>query len=306
MIDYREFMLQGQSDIERARELFTKEDYGFAAYSAQQGFEKYLKSYFMKLNIIKNPDIGHLPYSELLKIIVDEYNELIKYENDDIIIQYLQTSKDYFNSLKNILDSFQKSDPKKILLWKSSLKIELNDDEQKISNGIDIELGKLQSIMLNGLAQLFSNLQSQESETVDSDNVQGSKIMNPDDSQRLVEWMVHIIQNVQQNIETDFIKEVNNFEEIISPYLYGVKENSFSKQDTDFIMKFFKIWKTFSWLGLILLSYPHEEIGRYPTNINHENSLKLYKEKNNELLDLINILDSACLEIRTSILSMKF
>jgi hypothetical protein len=292
MIDYRDLLLQGQTDIDRAKDLFIKEDYGFAAYSAQQGLEKYLKSFLMKFNIVKNSNIGHLPYSLLLEIIIDEFDDLSKNEKDDtVFFQYLQTCKEYFNSFKNTLDSFQKSDPKKILIWKSSLKMKLNGDEEKIEKGIKIEEEKTKSIMINGITKLFT-----------SNTAEKPLIATPEDTQKLVEWLSRNFQSAQNNSKIDFSKEIDEIEEILSPYLYGVKEKSLSKQDSDFLTDFFKIFRTFEWLELLLASYPHEEIGRYPTTIDNESSVELYKERKDDLYNLITAIDSACLQIRTNIL----
>jgi len=297
MIDYRDFMLQGQKDIKRSRLLFEKEDYGFAAYSTEQGIEKYLKAYLMKINIIKNPDkLGHLTYPRLLEeIIISLKDQRYDSQNDEPINQFFDASIKFFESYSNIFTGFERSLPKKILCWKESLKIDLNDEEKKIVVGLTTELNKIKNDFLFGIISSGQSMSQTKQTTTPK--------LDPPGIAKLVALLQRWLQAFTTNTSLNIEKELNEFQVIIAPALYGMKENSLSRKDSDFFLKYLGVVRTFQWIDPVIAAYPHEEIGRYPFDIDGTTPTEIYKERKDELSNLLKMIELACSQIKISIIN---
>ncbi len=296
MVDYRDFMLQAQKDIKRTRWLYEKNDFGFAAYSAEQGIEKYLKAYLMKINIIRNPDkLGHLTYPRLLaEIITELQDQKFDSRNDETTNKFLGAFIKFFENYSDIFIGFEKSIPKKILCWKESLKIDLNDEEKKIVKGLEVELNNIKNNFLTAIMECIQSISKTKPTTPKLDPLGVSK---------LIALLQRCLQAAASNSSFNLEKELNELQVITTPALYGMKENSFSRKDSDFFLKYFGLVKTFQWIDPVVAAYPHEEIGRYPFDIDGTTSTEIYKERKDDLSNLINALELACNQIKIAIIN---
>jgi len=286
-------MLQAQKDIKRARLLHEKGDYGFSAYSTQQALEKYLKAYIMKIGITKNPDnFKHLTYPKLFEEIVSDLkNQRLEPKNSEIANNFLDTFIEFFHDFSEIIKGFEKSDPKKILCWKESLGITSNNEDKKILQGLEIELNKLKTKIFSGMMEFFNSIS----------NLPTQANIDPVGVSKLIALLQRACQSLISNSNINLEKELNELQVIVAPHLFGMKEDSISRKDSDFFLKFFGLVRTFQWIGEVIATYPHEEIGRYPIDIGGQSSSDIYEEQKEELLDLINSVELTCQQIKTVI-----
>jgi len=297
MIDYRDFMQTAFADIHRADKLFNEGDFGFAAYCAQQGLEKYLKAYLLKCNLIGDVQIlGHLQYHQIMSEVVKELERQKKLEkSNSAFYKMLDATAKFFLDLKEIFEII-KEPTKKILVWKSSLGIELNKNEQRIDKGLGLKLEKIKQEYLlsfqNLLIPALSDINVDRLASIDPANIQ--KFLSI--FQKALQEVVNPTQSMEQNFQ--LLDEMILF---AKPFFYGSGPNSLSKTDTDFISKLYLLIRTWLWIETVIESFPHEEIGRYPTDINGMNSELLYKEKKENLLRLIQKIRTACDQIKNDI-----
>jgi len=296
MIDYRDFMQKAEFDLERAEIMYKKGDYGFAAYSVQQGMEKYLKSYLLKFNLVKDiHKLGHLQYSEIAGIIIEIFEDQKKKETDSDMIKVLDATINNFKTLHRIFSKIQKSHDQKILFWKRSLGIKLNKNEENILDGIRTE----SNTSANKYLSTLSNYLVSESF---AKNLQKKKL--PVKLKEKIPKFLIEYSNASRNGDTNKARQImNSFMATASPYFYGSGPNSLSKGDTDFMIKMTKMETTFDWSEYTLLLYPHQDIGRYPTLIDDKNSEELYEENKENLWQLIQEIRIICSRIKQNLSS---
>ena len=67
------------------------------------------------------------------------------------------------------------------------------------------------------------------------------------------------------------------------------------------MIKLTAIEKSFDWYEHVLLTYPHQEIGRYPTMIDDKDSYSLYIEYKDNLWRIIEEIQAVCIGIKNTI-----
>ncbi|MGY5148617.1 MAG: HEPN domain-containing protein [Candidatus Nitrosopumilus sp. bin_68KS] len=296
MIDYRDFLQKAEYDLERTTMLFEIGDYGFAAYSIQQALEKYLKAYLLKFNLVNDVHkLGHLQYFEILNEAISILENQKNVEEDEEIIRVLEATIKHFSTLQLTFKKAEKSFDYKILFWKSSLGITLNKNEQNILNGIrvknDLSTEKYLATLHNylGSTSFLTNL---------------LKKKMPDKlKSKLPLFIVDYLNALKNNNPENAKIILDKFMLEIRPYLYGSGPNSLSKDATDFMIKMKMIDTAFEWYEYGLLTFPHQEIGRYPTIIENTNSELLYEENKENLLQLIQSITIICNKIKTALSS---
>lgn len=292
MIDYRDFQQQAELDIQRAKELYQKNDYGFAAFSAQQGMEKYLKAYLLKRNLISEPkNLGHLQYDVVIKMLIDQFLLMKEDAANDVPIfgAFFDILLKSFDGYKNLIESMKTSNDKKITAWKSSLKIKLNQHEENISKGLDKELASVTSQAKVGVSKLMEILTSIPTDVMNSLSEQDKKLFS-------------LFLSMPQLIDSDNpMKMIEEIMILIKPKLYGNSPNSMPKKDTDMIMRYFLLLWSLKWIDIVMDSYSHQEISRYPTEIDGLNSVDLYQKNKDALLELIQRISNACEEIKSEL-----
>ena len=140
MIDYKDFMQYAEIDLDISKTLYKKKQYGSAAYHTQQALEKYLKSYFLKSNLIENTkDLGHLQYPEIINEAISIFENQRKKEENSNMIKMLDASIEHYSIIKEMFTKVKQSQDKKILFWKASMGIELTANEKNMLQGIRIK-----------------------------------------------------------------------------------------------------------------------------------------------------------------------
>ena len=296
MIDYRDFMHFAEIDLEISESLFKKEQYGNAAYHTQQALEKYLKAYFLKSKLIEDTQkLGHLQYPEIINEAIIIFENQKKKEDNSFTITLLDGAIEHYSSIKNMFTKVQQSQDKKILFWKASLGIELTIKEKKmlqgISNGNEHSTSKFIQLLNNSVEK-----------TDFIDIIANAKSIPSKLKENLPQLLKEITENLQINSGTIKGTEIMA---ILQPYLYGSGSESFSKSESETITKLSVISDAFDWYGDVLLSYPHQQIGRYPTKINDDDSYSLYIKYKDNLWKIIQEIHIVCERIRISIVQSQ-
>ncbi|KAG2476766.1 MAG: hypothetical protein NPMRTH1_1550016 [Nitrosopumilales archaeon] len=293
MIDYRDFMQYAEIDLEISETAFKKKQYGNAAYHAQQALEKYLKSYFLKLNLIENvQNLGHLQYPEIINEAINILENQKRKEDNSLMIKLLDGTIKHYLTIKEMFTKVQQLQDKKILFWKASLGIELTTNEKNMLQGISkkneqstsqfIEL-LLDFVKNKDFLKMISNAESIPSEL----------------KANMHQALINFTEELSKNSGSGDAR--NKIISLLEPYLYGSGTESFSKSESDTITKLTAIDNSFDWYGHVLLSYPHQQIGRYPTSIDDKDAYSLYIEYKENLWKIIEEIRTVCTRIRNKI-----
>ena len=298
MTDYLDLIQYGSLDLERSEELFKNQDYNFAAFCAQQGLEKHLKGYLIKFGIFENIEqLGHLQFPKIIEKMI-EWMKQKNSESKEDNFKLLEKSIQYFESFKSILEEINESYEKKIIVWKSSLGITLNKQENDISNGLEIKLMKEGNILQNAIIDFFQS---------DPFKLKNVDIANLDEQQKnLLKKVVSLQNNLTEaakspDSSTSKIHQVmNDFEDVIGMFAYGSGKDSLEKEETIELGKYIKTSKSLEWMGTVVESYPHQIISRYPIQIDGKDPIILYRENKENLWKFIQKIKHVCLQIKES------
>lgn len=304
MLYWKSFLDQAELDLSRAKNLFESGDYGFSAYSAQQSLEKHVKSYFYKLDLIdNNPQrFGHLP---LTAILTDLKNEMDKIErrqqSNKFFLSMLRPAFSLYKEILGLFKDIKKSD-QKILYWKYSLNLPAT------SQIFDDKIGKIRKLLsqFNNAFNIYdeqsfnpnvSKIQEKFSKS-DAQNILEFKDLFKTMSEEAINLdMNKIIQNKKlQEKEVKLLESFNELQKgdsVIGKTIQG---------DMKRMMAYTKI---LPYLETIMKSFPHEDIGRYPTEIDKKDSTKLYVEYKDNLFVLINEISNVCNNIKAIIYESK-
>lgn len=297
MIDYRDFIQYAEIDLEISKSLFGKKQYGNAAYHTQQALEKYLKAYFLKSNLIENVQkLGHLQYPEIINEATNIFQSQKSKEDNAMTKMILEETIKHYSGIKEMFTKVQQSQDNRILFWKASIGIELTKREKDILNGIRVTNEKntsnfvsviSESVKTGDFSKIISDAGSIPSEL---------KAGIPDMLGDFVESIVK--KDIKPGMREKFLS-------LLEPHLYGTGTDSFSKSESDTVIKISAIDKSFDWYEHVLLTYPHQEIGRYPTMIDDKDSYSLYEEYKENLWQIMEEIQSVCSGIRNSIIEIK-
>ena len=154
-----------------------------------------------------------------------------------------------------------------------------------------------------------SKLQKSTLEFLQSDpfGIQNIDVRDLDEEQKFVIGKINSIQEnmmkAAKSIDSD-ISEINmirdDIGDVFEKYAYGSGRDSFSKEETATFQKYLKIWRSIEWMWVVIESYPHVVISRYPIQIDGKDPILLYEENKENLWKLIQKIKKTCLEIKES------
>ena len=256
---YIDFYNQACNDRDAMKILYQSKNYGNSAYHAQQAIEKLIKAMILRDDSKFN--IKHLSHVILNKRMLNAMKNKItkEFKNDAYFLNELKPASDCgFDYMKTITEYINDN---KVKWWKYTMlnadASECGEFEKSIYQFIAWELILTLPVMVEN-----APYEKQLSDKMDNFLINKSYyIENIDDSQSTekIKWMCdRIIDN--------FYSDHNSLQ-----------------------------WRTiYTTLCLAVLSiklYPHEEIGRYPQQIDGKSSLQLYEENSDRLLELQNSVD---------------
>ena len=291
MVDHKDWATHAQLDIERAEDLFEKKDYGAAVFSAQQALEKYIKAFLLKQGIFDNPKkLGHLPHPAVLEKIIEYFTHFETLGSNLGIAQYIKSVKKYFENQVKLLKKIKSNQEYQIAFWKLSLGVkDFSDKEREIGRQMLSELDKNKEEVHN--AEINANLSmqkiqsSQQYEMSDEDNQTYDKL-------------------VQDFISVDKFQKSKVFKEmleLVKPY--WIKFGLATEEDLEVFTEFGKILGVFDLnaLTLMLLSYSHEQISRYPEEVDGKTSTEYYVENKDKVKERISKIKETCERIKSEI-----
>jgi hypothetical protein len=124
----------------------------------------------------------------------------------------------------------------------------------------------------------------------------------PDDLKTSIPQVISEFLAIAKKGDTsEYNAYVEKLMQALQPYLYGSGSKSLSKDVSDFILKIKTIEDSFQWYDAVLLTYPHVDIGRYPTLIEKSDSNALYLSHMDDLLRLLEYVRNVCKNINSAI-----
>jgi HEPN domain-containing protein len=321
------YLKDASNNIESAHILFDKEKFGHSAYHVQQAVELSIKAFALKFNIIENPETDtksrtHLPSKLFLRDVYDQaiesFNKINIREIDQMMNNILHVGIKSLDNVRKIMKDVDKSEKKSLKedLWKISLGLSVShsriteyfDEIEKLhSLGMPVELMELQimyfrNIILDVFHQLRRNHQNHVVEYIKKDILKLAEIHNlPKEFLELyVNYMSSnemkaVLSQTSKSLETiDFLNLTYGKDGMLSSCLKlpsNVK-NDFIGNDFESLYKL--IYLT-SFSSIAILSFPHEEYGRYSKIIDETTiSTELYIQQKDNLQKLLNRSEREC------------
>jgi|APSaa5957512535_1039671.scaffolds.fasta_scaffold44705_1 hypothetical protein len=296
---WNQILEQAKQDLVSSQTLFDNHDYGNSAYLLQQGMEKHIKAFILKYDLfVRNPQkFGHLPIIKMWEVIILELERKQPSFKKDI----KEFSEKIMVILKNILKYFIKikEDSRwKEFVWKSSLELTLNTSEQDLIKNFSTEMKKDFLPIISEAHNLFSSARDRLISVISGDPNQ--KI--------LLENLVEKVMNTTLEFEMNQRHTMNgDMDDIIdkSPMWFEQLENLIkeimlmSNRKNAIVSSYFMKVLLFAWLFSfreeIIMTFPHEEIGRYPNMIS--NSRQIYKDNKLNLEKFIQKVSQSCEKI---------
>ncbi len=299
MTSWIDFKDQAVDDLKSSIALQHGNKIGNSAYMLQQSLEKFVKALVLKYNLSnKTPnELSHLPLIGLWNELQNNIKtQIMKTNNQKSIANYALMEK----SIKIIGEFFKKStNTYKELIWKDSLEIELEKNEKN-------ELLNLISDLKQELEPVIKKVIFDYKELFENKLKPFLKTMPPKyriELQQVLDELDMKIDINNQKIDTttnisDLIKEIPKFFDDIEHLYYVIRKDPRRKYflDSDEFLTILLAW-TFQFSGIILKTFVHEDIGRYPRTIissETKNSRTWYKEKGKEVEKLREDVSKAC------------
>jgi len=291
MISYQDFIEYADENLTRSDELFRKNDLRYAVFSAHEALELCLKAYLLKYEIISKPkDAGHLAYPAILLKLSEEFKKEIRNPstNQDknlwlSALQHLENVKAVINDMKD----FKKC----ICMWKTSINIPFDKNEEEILQNI---LKKLKQSTSTQIENIGTHVFTHKFET---------KMAKPNIDPNLKQ-IGDIMKKHYNKSKNDITSDISD----LGPELYAAskdfltgKKGGLSQQVASSILKQFAILRTMNWMPMMVFSFSHQQISRYPTQIDHSTAKKLYQENKESVKTFIQKINSTCQEIKNSI-----
>lgn len=285
-MSYQDFFQYGQTDIQRADKAFEQEDYQISAFFAQQAVEKHLKAYLLKNEIIDNlKNLGHLQLPRIVSELINYSEKFSLSPTDDYsksVIDYLKNYGDVFNRLS--------SDKQiKIIFWKSSLRLPLDKSELKIIQGHNTRL------ITSG------NEFVKQSENLASSAKKFSEIFEKIDTSKLNEKQLFLLDYFKKIPDMISMKVFDDFQlsyKFIDHFGWGSGGKTLTKKTTTLMIKHLKLLTCLKWMEIIVATYPHQEMSRYPFQIKDKIADEIYVEQKDDLKELLDAVKITCKEIR--------
>ena len=287
-----------KNDIRSMKDEYRNGNYGHSAYWCQQGIEKIIKAVLLR-NKINHPPryFGHTP---LIQLWNDMYSKMdfSKWppEHAETIQQMGEIINDIFK------ESLQSKSQLKIIWWKYSLGIQLNDNEIQRLLLIKNKVTALQTkIFALGDYILSKNNLNKE--------IKQAKIRKHL-SQELLSCIDEIEQTIIKFSNTSTLEDIQKLSLLSFRFLKLVHKKNprsrdmkvgFYKED---IRPFLTMW-TFGFIELLLKIYSHEDIGRYSRFIDKTTTKKLYTNNKIKLKELEDEAEHIFMELCEEALSLS-
>ena len=255
-----EYLRYAQENIRRSRMLFKKGDLRYAVFSANEGLELFVKAHMLRYKIIDRARAaGHFPYPAAVKAMIKITEANIG--KDPPNKKQLEEALDQLSVLKEAFDMVEKK-KLEIPMWKSSLNIDLADDEKARVDEFWKKLGEWSKKMkrIQGRQRLPRK--------------QGRGKLAPDEPGRFFEAVLEAYK-----------KDVGRSKDPRPLSLPGnIKMTRSGAMD---VGQIFALGEIIIYIGVIVHSAAHQQISRYPTPIDGVDSRKIYIERKADVKKLL-------------------
>ncbi|AIC17186.1 HEPN domain-containing protein [Nitrososphaera viennensis] len=304
-----EFLIQAKKDMQRARSLHREEDYGFAAYSCQQGLEKYLKAFLLKNSAIDRPaDISHADMIKLFNIINKKTKAFVDSHGSAQIVP----DADLQDAKKNLNDLLETVQPNprisetdrlmtKTQLWKFSLQLPVDKAYES-----RFELRKeLLRESLKPVGEGFRKYYEKEivpmlaKIPIDQKRLAAQKYAS--EGGHFSDFMAQVTEG---DIPTLNVGDFNLCMIALLTYMgEALRRNNYHRSADLWLerKKIFLLVYPYNFYTSIMKTYPHEDFGRYPTMIDGRSSLDLYPLYAENLSKLISEVENDCAKVENAI-----
>ncbi|EPR72994.1 hypothetical protein ADIWIN_2082 [Winogradskyella psychrotolerans RS-3] len=241
-------------DLNAVEILYNNENYSIALFQLQQSVEKFVKSYGIRMEIIKPEDlarkISHLPHKVFTRQYSSKAEELIKLDQTPLLIA-------------DMIPPHQRDKSK----TKEKIK-KLQYLHDAINNA---DVPKYKDIKRKDLNQFINELKEFEKEEKFDDE----KIYN-DIKEDFVKTHEHFLEYFKQFNDDFLINDVKKRLEHTEDYVnHQVLDHKFKfRQDEKMA------YVSYAWINLSLITAPHEQSTRYPSISNDETPKNYYTNEN--------------------------
>lgn len=308
-MDWQEFRDQAARDMLSCKMLRSDGDFGNAAYLLQQSLEKYVKAYLFKFKIFAdNPrNLGHLPLKALFKKLSDETEKTSRHSNNP---QTKIMFKKFHPTIKEIVDLFEKIKDSKNptwrnAIWKDSLGLSLNNDEVVLIKQTKSrweteripELSNTATILSTGLDRLKKQSQDPIQRQIIEKEIRDKTGLSFDQA---INALTTINDNLK-NLSVEMPSDLTFLEDLLKPDGQVEPKNPAQFEFNRLIQG---AW-IFNFRNEIIQTFTHEDIGRYPTDMDGINSRTIYAQMINELDKFIEKIEDSCKKINEKIDDVK-
>lgn len=306
---WMEFKEQAEQDLISCKTLFDVKDYGNSAYLLQQGLEKFTKAYILKFDLfVREPyKFGHLPLIKMWEVLKKELERKQGSFKKDVrefakkFIEILDLMMQYFIKIK---DPKHEDDRWKISVWKNSLGLNPSTSERdmikQLKNNLECEflpvVKEAYPLLLNAQNRLITEISSKPQQKKQLEYLLKNVMDTTLD--------IQLNQTYSANIDLNDIIEktplwFEQLEKLIKEILILSPLNEKEKVLQTYFMKILLLAWIFSVREEMIITFPHEEVGRYPNIV--KNSREIYKNNAVNLDVLIKRVCNCCKKIEMMI-----
>ena len=292
-MNWQDYSLQAQRDLKSCHLLYQNNDYGNSAYLLQQGLEKYIKAYLFRYDLfIGSPwKLGHLPLPTVWEIFSQGVENKMEH-SDKVTKELFRNMSALIEIIANFFDRISDKKDKRLKhgLWKHSLQMNLNSQEEGVLDNYKKQMEIELTPLISDVYKKFMDVLLQIKPSITS---------NPEKKKALE----HLVNRVMGESLDDLLNqdkyEQRNLREIadktpqffnqLGLLIHEVVNLADSKDlflQSDF-MKSLLIGWLFSIKDELMITYPHEDMGRYPLLLEGASTRTIYEQKSQELHELI-------------------
>ena len=313
MESYELLISKSKENIETAELLFNHGKLGLAAFNAQQSIELAIKSYVIKYNLLEgvkkeNLFKTHLPSKILLKNIfrylINESDRLeSKKKTKKWLLKIINQSTDNIHKTTSIMKKVDSSEAELENLWKMSLGIKIEDSrvltyfkellepDETISSKMTVEIIRefqqtydtvMKEAVKHRLSHKIPEIQKEATIRAKKYGIP-ERILKMFFEQEKPEIIIQEIKKLDPN-SVDVIGGLYDKGGIADMREKLIKDDDDGKQKEQQIMLRIKYLEQLNYI--VLLTYPHEQLGRYAKIIDGKNTEQWYSEKK-EALEII-------------------
>ncbi|MFK5880249.1 MAG: HEPN domain-containing protein [Flavobacteriaceae bacterium] len=240
-------------DLNSVEILYSSKHYNLSLFQLQQSVEKFVKSFGIKTEIIKQDEIAkkisHLPHKVFTRLYQNQIEELSKYSGTPLLIP-------------DMVPPHQRG--------KSKVKEDLENLKGLLSKVSNSELLKIKEIPIDEIKGLIEGAKELEKEPIFDDDKLFTEFKDD-----LVKTNQHFKEYFKgdENIKNLSEGYINKSDLIAKNKVIIHKQNRIRQNKFGYI--------SYVWINLSLMTAPHEQSTRYPSIINDENPINLYNEDHN-------------------------